>query len=425
MSAAPDPKVNRLVPQFLPFRGIRYDAARLGAHGFGAVVAPPYDVIDDDERARLGAEDEHQSVRLILPGGDDTTRYQAAASDFATWRADGVLIRDDAPSFTIYRMRFRDEDGTARHTLGVVGALGLPERGDDAVLPHERTLPKAKSDRLALLRATRANFDPIWGLSLSEGLTKLIEPDGVPDASCTDTEGVEHTAWHVNDPKRCEAIAQAVGASRLVLADGHHRFETALNYRDELRAAGKSEDGAGSIMTFVVELADDELTVRPIHRLITRVGDGIDVRAALASAFDMTDAGPNSAEGVVALQRRMRAEGGLGIVDANGLALARPRADVVEGALRSLPEPVRPVDAAVFEQVIVPALGSPEVVYRHDATDVAAMVEKGATAAVLLRPVTVEQIRAVAFAGERMPQKTTFFHPKPRTGVVFRCLDDS
>jgi uncharacterized protein (DUF1015 family) len=415
--------VNRLVPQFLPFRGIRYDAARLGAGGFGAVVAPPYDVIDDDERALLGARDEHQAVRLILPEGDDATRYAAAARDFTGWRRDGVLVQDAAPAFTLYRMGFHDEEGALRHTLGVVGALGLPDRGDDTVLPHERTLPKAKSDRLALLRATRANFDPIWGLSLAEGLTDLLEPDRAPDVSCTDDDGVEHSAWTLDDPARAAAISQVVGSSGLVLADGHHRFETALNYREERRAAGATDGGAAAIMALVVELADDELRVRPIHCLLPRLADGVDVRAALAPAFVVTDAGPNTAEGVVALQRRMRDEGGLGLVDRDGLALARPRPEAVDAPLAGLPEPVRHVDAAVFEQVVVPALGSPDVVYRHDATDVAAMVEKGATAAVLLRPATVEQIRGVAFAGELMPQKTTFFHPKPRTGIVFRSLD--
>jgi uncharacterized protein (DUF1015 family) len=295
------------------------------------------------------------------------------------------------------------------------------------VLPHERTLPKAKSDRLSLLRATRANFDPIWGLSLSAGLSTLLDPPDDAGIGCTDDQGVEHTVWPVTDATRLDAIARAVAGARLVLADGHHRFETALAYRDELRSRGEPVRGADAIMTLVVELADEQLSVQPIHRLITGLRHPADLRLALERAFTVVDAGSNTRDAVVSLRRRMQADGALGVVDGAGLALAIPRPDALEAALAQFDEPVRHVDAAIFEGLVVPALlmsGSPEIVYRHDAAEVAALVDKGAAdAAVLLRPATVEEIRAVAFAGSRMPQKTTFFHPKPRTGLVFRGLD--
>ncbi len=415
------------MPQFLPFRGIRYECSGSGHGAMDAIVAPPYDVVDDDDRALLADRDPHNAVRLILPEGDDG-RYERAAADFAAWQQDHTLRRDAEPSFYLYRMRFRDRDGHQRETNGVIGALALPDTGDDSVLPHERTMPKAKSDRLSLLRATRANFDPIWGLSLTSGLSGLLEPPADDGVRCTDDEGVEHTVWPVSDRARLEAITEAVAASRLVLADGHHRFETALAYRDELRSRGEPLDGAGAIMTLVVELADDQLEVGPIHRLITGLAHPSDLRVALERSFDVLDGGPNTREAIDALQRRMQAGGGLGVVDGAGLALAVPREGALAGALAGFDEPVRHVDAAVFEAAVVPALaglGSPEVTYRHDAMEVAALVDKGAAdAAVLLRPPTVEQIRAVAFAGNRMPQKTTFFHPKPRTGLVFRRLDD-
>jgi uncharacterized protein (DUF1015 family) len=421
-------KVNRLVAQFLPFRGTRYDAGALGPDGIAAVVAPPYDVIDDDERERLLRRAPHNSVRLILPGGDESQRYAAAAGDYATWQRDGVLRRDDAARFYVYRMTFIDEDGRARHTLGVLGALSLPGTSDDGepILPHERTLPKAKSDRLALLRATRANFDPIWGLSLADGLSELLAVDGDPAVVCHDDDGVEHALWPVADGERAAAITRAVASRPVVLADGHHRFETAIAYRDELRARGE-EPGpadAGSIMTLVVELADEQLDVRPIDRLVHDLPAGTRLRDALVGAFVVTDAGPNTPDGVDALRRRMRDAHGLGVVDRDGLALAVPDPARVEQALASLPEPVRAVDSAVFEHLVVPALDGAHVAYRHDAREVAALVEKAAAdAAVLLRPADVPTIRAVAFAHERMPQKTTFFHPKPRTGFVFRSPD--
>ena len=171
---------------------------------------------------------------LFLPRDErrDGDRYAQAAGRPATWERDGVLVADTAPRLYSYRMEFRDGPAT-RHTRGVIGALALPERGDQSVLPHERTMPKAKSDRLALLRSTRANVDPIWGLSLAEGLTGRLEPT---------------SPWPVRRPRRrrarsrrdrrshaLEEIRGLVGGSALVLADGHHRFETACTYRDELR----------------------------------------------------------------------------------------------------------------------------------------------------------------------------------------------
>ena len=415
------------MPQFLPFRGIRYDPGALGPHGIGSVVAPPYDVVDDDEREELLRRDPHNSVRLILPDGDESERYDVAAADFAGWQRDGALRRDADEQLYVYRMAFRDDDGRPRRTLGVLGALALPGgtgRDDgEPILPHERTLPKAKSDRLALLRATRANFDPIWGLSLADGLSDLLATAGDPAVVCEDDDDVEHALWPLADRERVAAITRAVASAPVVLADGHHRFETGIAYRDELRAAGEEPGGAGAIMAFVVELAEDQLDVRPIHRLIHGLR-GSDLRRALADAFTVTDAGPNSPEGVDVLRRRMHDERALGLVDGDGLALAVPERARVDEALASLPDPVRGVDAAVFEHLVVPALAGAQVAYRHDAREVAALVEKGAAdAAVLLRPADVAQIRAVAFARERMPQKTTFFNPKPRTGFVFRTLD--
>jgi uncharacterized protein (DUF1015 family) len=209
----------------------------------------------------------------------------------------------------------------------------------------------------------------------------------------------------------------------LVLADGHHRFETALNYRNELRAAGVEPGGAAAIMTFVVELVDDELCIEPIHRLVDAPADA-DIRARLADAFDVRDAGPNQPEGVDALVDAMRAEHGLGLVDSRGLALAVPRADARTAALAGEHVAVAATDAAVIEALVVPRLPDATWQYRDDAQGVAALVEKGsATAAILCSPVSVANTRAAAVDRVRMPQKTTFFWPKPRTGMVFRTLD--
>ena len=420
------------MPEFLPFAGIRYDPARLaGSTGLvadvGAVAAPPYDVIDDDDRSVLEAADPHNAVHLILPrearGRDG---YRVAADALASWEAEGVLAADPDPRFYLYAMDFEDEDGRARQTRGVIGALGLPAApGTGTVMPHERTSPKAKSDRLALLRATRANLDPIWCLSLASGLTDLLEAGaGAPLAECIDAEGVRHRLQALDgDAAR---IATAVGGAPLMIADGHHRFETACAYRDQRADAGEDDPGARRIMAFVVELSEKELCVRAIHRLLRGVSE-VDLRDTLTPIFEVVGTGFNTPGGVELLRARMASTGGLGLVEPGRLALLSPRADALAPALGGVEPQLRAVDATVFEAAIRPRLpATAGIAYRSDAPAVGGLVEKGdAEAAVLLRPVTVPQIRAAAFAGVRMPQKTTFFHPKPRTGMVFRRLDGS
>jgi uncharacterized protein (DUF1015 family) len=409
------------VADFSPFAGVRYRAA---SAELAALVAPPYDVIDEDQRAALEAADEHNAVRLILPRDevDEGDRYARAAETFARWRATGVLAADPAPRFYGYRMEFTDPHGARRHTRGVLGALSLPEPGDDDVLPHERTSAKAKSDRLALLRAMRVNVDPIWGLTLGSGLAELLE-DATPLAACVDSDGVHHEIAAVDDPDAIAAIRRVVGGSPVVLADGHHRFETALTYRDELRSSGIPPAGAAAIMTFVVELADDELCIEPIHRLLD-APSGTDLRAVLADAFEVRAAGANTSDGVDALEGAMRDRRGLGLVDDRGLALAIPHADARTEALAGEHPAVAATDTAVIEALVVPRLPDATWQYRHDAHGVAALVDKRvATAAILCSPVSVALTRAAAVDRVRMPQKTTFFWPKPRTGMVFRTLD--
>jgi uncharacterized protein (DUF1015 family) len=403
------------VPDFFPFAGIRYsNGADLSAR-----CAPPYDVIDEEQRAALEAADPQNAVRLILPRDGDVEgdRYARAAAAYASWCADGTLVRDAEPRFYGYRMDFK---GGHRHTTGVVGALTLPEPGDGSVLPHERTLPKAKSDRLALLQATRLNLDPIWGLSLTEGLTASIDTTQLL-GRCSDEDGTTHTLFAIDDPSAQHAIRDAVRATPLVLADGHHRFETALAYRDERRRLGAPDPGAEAIMTFVVELADDQLSIEPIHRLVHL--PAVALRERLGQSFEVIPAGANTPEAVARLVGSMRTNGGLGLVDAEGVALLVVDPPTAARALAAEPAPVAHTDAALFETVALPLLAGATIEYRHDAIGVAALVAKGvADAALLLRPVSVADTRAAAIAGARMPQKTTFFAPKPRTGMVFRSL---
>jgi uncharacterized protein (DUF1015 family) len=416
-----------MVPDLFPFPGLRYQLAALDAD-LGAVTAPPYDVIDEEGRARLEAAHPQNAVRLILPRDvEPGDRYERARATFERWRADGLLAAD-APHLYVYRMAFTDEAGARRLMTGVVGALGLspPEAG--AVLPHEKTMPKAKSDRLELLRAVRANLDPVWGLSLSTGLSELFEPvvaAGGPSASRVDDDGVEHGLFPV-EGDLVERIRAAIAASPLVIADGHHRYETALAYQEERRAAGIEDPGADRIMMLVVELTEDQLVVRPIHRLLRGVTH--EFRGKLNFVSTVSPLGANTPEGVRHLVAEMERTGSMGLVDGPGLALLTPRLDTLQVGLERLPEPLRDVDAARFVvmmgRISLSTELPREIDYRNDAVTVAGMVAKGVfDAAVLLRPVSVAQIETVAEAGLRMPQKTTFFQPKPLTGLVFRSLD--
>ena len=415
------------MPDLFPFPGLRYRLDALDGD-LGVVTAPPYDVIDEEGRARLEAAHPRNAVRLILPrDAEPGDRYRRARDTFDEWRAAGILAADD-PHLYVYRMTAAGEDGSPREMIGAVGALELSPLGDD-VLPHERTLAKAKSDRLDLLRSVRANLDPVWGLSLAEGLTGLFEAvtqAGPPAAGCVDEDGVEHCLFPVDDAGLVERIRATVAGAPLVIADGHHRYETALTYQEEQRAAGADDPGADRIMMLVVELAEDQLQVEPIHRLLRGVTH--EFRGKLNFVCDIRPMGANTPDGVRNLVEEMDRTGNLGLVDGKGLALIEPRRDILQAGFDRIPEQVHDVDAARFDLMMgrlsLSVQLPREIDYRHDAQTVAAMVLKGAAEmAVLLRPVSVLQIAAVAEVGERMPQKTTFFRPKPLTGLVFRSLD--
>src|SRR5437763_6441731 len=211
-----------MVPELFPFPGLRYQPGALNAD-LGAVTAPPYDVIDEEGRARLEATHPHNAVRLILPrDAEEGDRYQRAADTFREWQAAGILAADE-PHLYVYRMTFTAAAGTGRQMTGVVGALELSALEDGMVLPHERTLKKAKSDRLELLRTVRANLDPVWMLSPAEGLSELFAPviaGGDPAANCTDEDGVQHCLFPVSG-ELVDRIRETVASTPLVIADGH------------------------------------------------------------------------------------------------------------------------------------------------------------------------------------------------------------
>ncbi len=380
------------------------------------MIAPPYDVVDAVEREELAARSPYNSIHLELPVPDEARgfdRYRHAAALLASWREHGVVVADADPAFYVYRMRFEDENGGERVTTGVLGALGLDPERTGQVLPHERTMPKPKGDRLELLRATGINTSPIWGLTLGSGLA-LAAADAVGDrpplASAVDDDGVLHEMWPITDPAAVERIAGVVAGAPVVIADGHHRYETACFYQSERRNALGDEPGPyDAVLALVVELSEDELFVRPIHRVLAGLPSDVDLPAAMSRWFAV-EAAPGDLR---ALGEAMSRKGGLGLLTRRGNHLLVPLPAVEAAAEADL-------DSSRLD-VALAGLPAHELSYHHDAEHVLASVYDGqAQAGVLLRPATVAQIAETAHSGRRMPPKTTFFRPKPRTGFVFR-----
>ncbi len=408
----------RPVPRFEPFRGLCYDQAELsrGSSDLSDVVAPPYDVIDAVTRATLARRSPYNSVLVELPEPDlegRLDRYQHAASLIESWTAGGLLRLDERPCFYSYRMTFEETGGRRRRTTGMIGALEVSVPGESDVLPHERTMPKPKGDRLDLLRACRANLSPVWGLFLGRGLSDACSIERPADETAADDEGVVHELWRVEGAACQEKIASTVSAAPVVIADGHHRYETALAYRDECRRArGGAAGGYDLVMALVVELAEDQLTVRPIHRLLTGIMDDGRLIEALRDWFEVGD--PDERQDGRALAR-MPTPGAMALVTREGFRSLHPRD-------RATGSPLDELDSTVLEKALG-GLGDVDVSYEADVEEVMRAVESGrAQAAVLIRPATVAQIAACADARLLMPPKTTFFQPKPRTGMVFRPL---
>lgn len=393
------------MPRFEPFRALRYSSSL----SLGDVCAPPYDVLNEHDRERLGLHHEVNIVHVDMPIGDEEDRYTAAAKVLARWINDGVMVRDDKPSFTLYRMEFTDALGRQRHTVGVLGALEVRDEGAGGVLPHERTTPKAKTDRLQLTRATRANLSPVWGLSLADGLTKALSQPGEEVGRFTDENGVTHIVERVDDPERLATISHLISSQPVVIADGHHRYAISRTYRDECRQNGVLP-GSELTLTYVNELISDQLSVQAIHRLYRAV-DFSALKTHFAKSFEMTDGGSADPQILSEIERR----GALALVDTSGdVTWMTPKPHLFDG--------VRDLDSARLEHALVGF--EHDVAYQHGFHEVMhELNNERAVAAVFIKPVSVAEIQRTAHEGLLMPPKSTFFTPKLRTGLVVREID--
>ena len=390
------------MPRFEPFPAIRFATEDLAP-----VVAPPYDVLSDADVDSLEARSLHNIVRIDVPrGGKDC--YELAAKTMEAWLKEGILAVDEEPSFTIYRMRFTDSTGVRRDIAGALGALEVVDLEAGGVLPHERTTAKASFDRLDLTRATAANLSPVWGLSLSHGLTELLAEPGEPLGAVTD-EGVEHVVERVTDPQRIAAIRDKLAADDVLIADGHHRYGVSRSYRNEIReATGRTDTPAELTLAFVNELIEEQLSVAAIHRLYADIAVG-DLAQALARSFELVPTERPSDADLADLHK----QGLLILVSRDAAWQMQPRPRRFDG--------VRPLDGGWLETALadVPLTVS----YQHGLAETLQEVDGGrASAAVLIRPVSVAEIERTAREGLLMPPKSTFFTPKLKTGFVIRSM---
>ena len=417
-----------------PLKTLRYDPKCVGS--LEAVIAPPYDVIDDALRDRLLAQSPFNVVEVDLPkapGGGDP--YQHAEEVFEAWREQGVLIRESEPALWVLEQHYTAPDGSDRRRRGLFARVRVEDYGPGRIRPHERTHPGPKEDRLRLTRATRANLSPIFSLfgDPENAAAELIEAAaaGEPFATAADHEGTRNSLWRVADPAAIAGLAEALAEAELLIADGHHRYETARVYAEEVGGEGEHR----YVLMLLTPLSDPGLTVFPTHRLLTGLKDDtakqLAIREALMRDFEIAEVSRDELE-----PTKDGAGMQLGYMDSfhkQPFLLTLKDPSIAEAALPGKPAPYQRLDTAVLEAIVLKgALGMSEddishlrgLDYSKSFDDARDAVESGrADAGFFMRATPVEQVREVAETGESMPPKSTYFYPKIPTGLVFNLLE--
>jgi uncharacterized protein (DUF1015 family) len=420
-----------------PIYATRYDLGVVGS--LQDVVAPPYDVIDVAMRAELLERSPYNAVAIDLPKpygesgpqqtGDDP--YERAAETMDAWREAGALVSDSEPAIWAMTQDYTGPDGAPRTRHGILARVRVEDFSAGQVLPHERTLPGPKKDRLDLTRATRHNLSPIFSLSTKDPwplVEAAIDP-GSPWGEATDEGGTVTRVWRVGDPEVHLQVTELLAGAQLLIADGHHRYETAIAYRDEVGGEGEHN----FTLMALTGLDDPGLTVFPTHRLLSgfrenperqrRLGEGLR-ELFEATEVPLSQLDPLGEEGV----------GVFGLYDAfhrRGFRL-RLKDEAVAALDRQLagkPEAYRRLDAAILETLVlkgVAGLSEDDILakrglgYAKSVEDSLALIEQGAhDVAFVLRPIPVDQVKAICESEENMPPKSTYFFPKVPTGLVF------
>jgi uncharacterized protein (DUF1015 family) len=418
-----------------PFRGIRYNPAVVG--DLQRVVSPPYDVISAEQQTVLHLSSPYNAVRLDL--NQDVDRYSSAAKTFYDWLDQRVLIQDEEPSLYFYTQEFTLNDGVRHTRTGVLAALRLEEFSTKMIRPHERTFEGAKNDRLALLRSCQAHLSPVFFLYSKPGwsLAQTFAPGLTAPALITvqDTQQTTHKLWRISDQALIAEVAAGLARESLIIADGHHRYETALRYRAERLAAQKrsSEDQPFDyVLAYLANVWEGGVVILPTHRLLREgpLANPQHLRTALQRDFRVALFSPTERHAFFAALHAPGPQRHIGCVlaGASHYWLLSFDARVTQGLPVSAP--LRALDVTVLHEVIFPRfLGLPPEVqkqrlaYTIDEEEALQWVaERRCQAAFFLNPTTFEQVAAVCGHEETMPQKSTYFFPKLLTGLVFYRL---
>ena len=437
------------MPEIRPFRALRYEPDVVG--DLAAVISPPYDVISPAEQATLLARHPKNVVRLDLPaeevGDEPDDRYRRAARTLAAWRSDGTFGKDPRPAVYVYEQVFRLPDSEEeRVQRGFFGRLRLEPFGPGSgVLPHERTLSGPKEDRYRLLRATGTNFSPVVGLYAdpsggAAGRLAAIAAT-LPEIDVLADDGVRHRLWvvPVGDDGRAAELVAAAGAAPITIADGHHRYETALRYRDERRMSRSCEEDPAFdyLLMLFLETTTVPLTVLPTHRVVRGLGDD-GVESLWTGIGELFEVAPMTDRAQLAGRFGAAADttggaGRFGLWTRRGGAILTARREALEPWLPGGGAALRGLDVSLLQAALDRLCGidpaqtaAGRVAYTKSAAEAIALVDErsdGADTAFLLEPTPVAAVAEVAAAGDVMPQKSTYFWPKPVTGLLLNPLE--
>jgi len=426
------------MPLIRPFRGIRYNLSEVN---IDTVVAPPYDVISPEQQNQLYDKDPRNIVRLIL--GREEDRYTAAAKTFTEWQNADILMRDNRPSFYALVQTFTNRDGRTVQRRGFIALCRLEEFEKGIILPHEKTLSKAKEDRFKLFQATNSNFSQIFALySDAEKIVDgMIAPFEKFESSIDVTfENVRNQLWVISDVVTVEKISQTMKPKQVLIADGHHRYETGLAYRDLMKSKNPSHTGAelyNYIMMFFTNLDDEGLVIFPTHRVVHSLQkfDWNECSSAVGKYFSLVEFPSMQAMGK-ALGSRSRQSYGIIVGKSPKFFIAdlKDEKTVREIIPSDIPGEVKDLDVVLLHSyILAQVLGiSAEaqekklnIHYLQSADECAEKIRSGgAQIAFIVNPTRIEQVRAVAKAGRTMPQKSTFFYPKLLSGLVLNTMTE-
>lgn len=423
--------------QIAPFCALRYQTEKAGK--IESLTCPPYDIISEEQRKEFLRENEYNVIRLELPRGEEP--YKDAQKTLEKWLQDGILKQDDKPAVYIYEEEFTAR-GKRMSFRGFICRVHLEEFSKGIVLPHEETLSKAKADRFALMQHTFCNFSQIYSLYMDEQRTsaELIAQLSArqPDVEMTDGEGVTHRLWVAEDGPQVQALCASFAEKKLYIADGHHRYETALNFRNWCREQGLAVEGdaVDSVMMMLVDMADPGLVVFPTHRLVRGLEsfDAEAVKRGCEEFFDVTEMDDATVmeQELDQLYQQGKKAFGLYTGGKGWTKLVLRDVAVMEAMLPGKSKALRELDVSVLHTLVLERIMGIDrenmaqqinLTYTKIFDEAISSVQEGkAQCSFVLNPTRVEEIRDVAAAGEKMPQKSTYFYPKLITGLVMNRL---